>query len=83
MRTLLIPLCLVVAAHSAFASDGTSPVPRDLTTSTNRAATPIKWDRVAQHSCNAYPWYRKCKTQSPLSYCCSTIRYDVPNCVCD
>jgi hypothetical protein len=40
---------------------------------------------VAQQgeSCSNYAWYRKCKTESPRDYCCSTIRYDVPNCVCD
>ena len=40
---------------------------------------------VAQQgeSCSNYTWYRKCKRKSPRDYCCSTIRYDVPNCVCD
>lgn len=83
MRMLLVPLSLLVVAHAAFAAQGDAPQARGIATPEPRAATPLKWDRVAQQSCNAYPWYRKCKTESPLSYCCSTIRYDVPNCICN
>jgi hypothetical protein len=36
-----------------------------------------------RESCSNYEWYRKCKTESPRDYCCKTIQYDVPNCVCD
>ena len=56
-----------------------------------KVAKPEMSVRTAQgrHSCNAYPWYVQCKREPSRSgqyrgeYCCTTIKYDVPNCTCD
>jgi hypothetical protein len=79
-----LPLVLAGALGGLFFSTAQA---RDLSIeSLSRKHAPDASRRdVAQRgeSCSNYAWYRKCKTESPRDYCCSTIRYDVPNCVCD